>query len=209
MPLQVINREGKTLSIHSPQDFENAFSLRYVSSIQFKDAQTECIIQKRIRKALLKEWITPKQKWLGFYYADGIRGKISMDLTIRWIDEKIGYGLWTNRAISAHTYIGQYAGLLRKRKFWKRWQNLYCFDYNIGERRSSSYVIDAQDHGNHTRFINHSFNPNLEPVSVYYEGKIHVIIYAKKGIPAGSQLCYDYGEEYWEKRAQPENLFLI
>jgi SET domain-containing protein len=67
-------------------------------------------------------------------------------------------------------------------------------------------VIDAQDFGNHTRFINHSFQGNLEPASVYCDGLMHVIFYANKTIPAGTQLCYDYGEDYWEKRGKPANL---
>ncbi|MBS0604142.1 MAG: SET domain-containing protein-lysine N-methyltransferase [Verrucomicrobia bacterium] len=206
MPLKVITQEGNALFIHSPQDFERVFQLRYVPGIQFVDGKTQSIIEKRTEKALVKEWITPRQKWLGHYYAEGIRGKIPMDLTIAWIDETIGYGLWTNRDIPAQAFIGEYAGLLRKRRLWRRWQNLYCFDYNIGERRSSNYVIDAQDYGNHTRFINHSFTPNLEPISVYCDGRIHVIVHAKEMIPAGTQLCYDYGDEYWEKRSKPKEL---
>lgn len=65
-------------------------------------------------------------------------------------------------------------------------------------------MIDAQDSGNHTRFINHSFKPNLEPVSVYFHGLIHIIIYASKTIASGAQLCYDYGEDYWKKRGKPK-----
>lgn len=203
MPLKVITKEGDTYPVHTAADYERAFSVRYTKSIQFKDSKTESIIVKRTRKAFVREWITPRQKWLGAYYSKEIKGNIVLDLTVCWIDNLLGFGLWTNKDIPAQTFIGEYAGLLRKRKWRKRWQNLYCFDYNIGERRSSSYVIDAQDYGNHTRFINHSFEPNLEPVSVYCDGTIHVIVYTKRAILAGEQLCYDYGDEYWEKRPKP------
>lgn len=204
MPLKVVTREGTTLSIHSPQDFETIFCLRYTPGIVFQDYKTQTVIAKRTEKALVKQWITPRQKWLGHYYKAGICGTISLDLTIAWIDEEVGFGVWTNRAISAGTFVGEYAGVLRKRKLWKRWHNLYCFDYTIGERKSSSYVIDAQDCGNHTRFINHSFTPNLQPVSVYCGAMIRVIVHAKEKIPAGTQLCYDYGDDYWAKRGVPK-----
>ena len=105
-----------------------------------------------------------------------------------------------------NAYIGEYTGVLHKRPFFGRWKNLYCFDYNIGEGRKSSFVIDAQDFGNHTRFINHSFQPNVEPVSVYCDGLVHVILYASKAIAAGTQLCYDYGKDYWKKRGKPLDL---
>src|ERR1043165_686045 len=203
MPLMVTTREGKTISVHSPRDFEQIFKISYLSTLQFIDGKTQDKVEKRCAKALAKEWITPRQKWLGHYYADGIRGALPLDLRIDWIDEKIGYGVWTNREIPEHGFLGEYTGVLRKRMFFGRWKNRYCFDYNIGEGRKSRYVIDAQDFGNHTRFINHSYEPNLEPASVFCDGLLHVILFAPNRIPANTQLCYDYGEDYWQKREKP------
>ncbi len=205
MPLTVTTREGQTLPIHSPNDFEQIFKIGYLPTIRCKDGKTQTNIEKRCAKALKKEWISPKQKWLGHYYADGIRGSLHLDLRIDWIDEKIGYGVFSNKEIPPQAFVGEYAGILRKRKFFGRWLNRYCFDYNIGEGRNSGYVIDAQDFGNHTRFINHSFEPNLEPASVYCDGLMHVVIIALKAIPANTQLCYDYGEDYWKRREKPES----
>lgn len=206
MPLKVITAEGDTLSIHLPQDFEKILHIGYLSRLEFIDTKTQFKIEKLCDKALDKGWITQRQKWLGQYYAQGIHGSIHLDLTIAWIDESIGYGVFTNRDIPAHTYIGEYTGVIRKRRFFTRWKNLYCFDYNIGSDRRTAFVIDAQDFGNHTRFINHSFQPNLEPVSVYCDGLVHVVLYASKPILAGTQLCYDYGEQYWKKRSKPKAL---
>jgi uncharacterized protein len=206
MPLKVIAPEGNTFSIHSPQDFEKIFKVGYLSSVRFGGCKTQDKIEKRCKMAFQKEWITLRQKWLGHYYAQAIRGRVHLDLTIAWIDEKIGFGVWTNVDIPAQAYIGEYTGVVRKRIFFGRWKNRYCFDYNIGEGRRSSYVIDAQDFGNYTRFINHSFEPNLEPVSVYCDGLVHIIVYAPKAIPAGTQLCYDYGDDYWQKRGKPSAL---
>ena len=36
---------------------------------------------------------------------------------------------------------------------------------------------------------------------------MHLILVAASPISAGTQLVYDYGEEYWEKRKPPANLF--
>ena len=206
MPLKVITRDGKVQDIHSPKDFEAIFNVGYLPTLGFKDQKTQEKIEKRCAKAFRKGWITPRQKWLGHYYSQEIHGQIPLDLTIQWIDEQIGYGIWTNADITAQAYVGEYTGVLRRRLFFGRWKNRYCFDYNIGEGRNSSYVIDAQDFGNHARFINHSFEPNLEPASVYCDGIMHVIIFAPKAIAAGTQLCYDYGEDYWQKRKKPREL---
>ena len=206
MPLKVILPGSRNLPIYSPEDFEKALNVRYLDQLDFKDAAVRLTIEKKMRKALFKEWITPKQRWLGHYYAQGIRGTVSLDLQIAWINDAIGYGVWTNRDIAANTYIGEYTGLVRKRRFWRRWKNRYCFDYTIGPGRSSSFVIDCQNCGNHVRFINHSAHPNLDLTSVYCDGIIHVILTANKAIPAGTQLCYDYGADYWEKRGKPVEL---
>ncbi len=203
MPLNVVTATGETLPIHSPGEFEQIFQVEYCPSLKFCDTRIRERMAKKCKRALSKGWITARQKWLGHYYADALGKEPPLDLTIAWIDEKVGYGVWTNREIPAHAYIGEYAGLLRRRRLWKRWSNLYCFDYTVGEKKSTFHVIDAERHGNHTRFINHSFAPNVEPVSVHFEGQIFVVFYAKAKIPAGTQLLYDYGEEYWMKRSGP------
>lgn len=136
MPLRVIPLDGRTTSIHSPKDFETIFNIRYLPSLYFQNRKTQEKIEKRCDLALRKEWITVRQKWLGHYYARGMQGHIPLDLTIAWIDEKTGYGVWTNQNIPAQTYIGEYTGILRKRTFFGRWKNRYCFDYNIGEERA-------------------------------------------------------------------------
>ncbi len=206
MPLKVITPEGIEFPIHSPADFEKRLRVRYLSSLDYVDMHVERRLQKRYERSLSKGWITSRQKWMGHYYASGLAGKIPLDLTIAWIGPKVGYGVFTNRALPAKSYIGEYTGILRRRLFFCRRENLYCFDYTIGEGRSSSHVIDAEKAGNHTRFINHSFNPNVGLVSVDYERKVHVLLYAQKQIPAGAQLCYDYGDEYWRKRPPPVSL---
>jgi hypothetical protein len=203
MPLKVIASGRNTIPIHSYSDFEKVFGIGYLPTISFKDKKTQDTIERLCSRMARKQWISAKQKWLGHFYAPAIHGTIHLDLTIAWIDEKTGYGVWTNTDIPALAYIGEYTGMLRKRSFFGRWKNLYCFDYSIAEGKKSGYVIDAQDFGNYTRFINHSSEPNLEPASAYCNGTIHIIIYAKNPIPSGTQLCYDYGEDYWKKREQP------
>lgn len=202
MPLKVITSRGEKIPIHSPEDFKGVLGVEYLPHLSFIDSMTEIKVQSQCAKAEKKGWILPRQKWLGHFYAKGVRGGVALDLTIAWIDDKIGYGVWTNSAIPANAYVGEYTGILRKRRFFGRWQNSYCFDYYIGETRSR-YVIDAEKAGNHTRFINHSATPNLETASLYCDGLFHVIVYANREIPAGTQLCYDYGENYWKKRGKP------
>lgn len=206
MQLKVVTPQGAVVPILSTQDFEKNLHVRYLSSVEYSDAKTKAKIDVFNYRAMAKGWITERQKRLGQFYERGIRGELPLDLTIAWIDPVLGFGVFTNADIPAETFVGEYTGLMRKRRFWGRWKNLYCFDYTVGAGKSTSMVIDCQDAGNHTRFINHSYRPNLELVSVYCDSRVHVILYAKEAIKAGTQLCYDYGTEYWEKRGKPLEL---
>lgn len=55
-----------------------------------------------------------------------------------------------------------------------------------------NWIIDAAEGGNDARFINHSCEPNCEAVIV---GDRRIYIEAKKRIPAGTELVYDYQYE--------------
>jgi hypothetical protein len=61
----------------------------------------------------------------------------------------------------------------------------HTFYFQIDEDR----VIDALHGGNSARWINHCCSPNCKPEVI--DGR--VFIKAKKNIPAGAELNYDYG----------------
>lgn len=66
---------------------------------------------------------------------------------------------------------------------------------------SSRTIIDAAVGGNEARFINHSCDPNCEAV---IEGR-RIFIYAKKDIPEGTELLYDYQYD-WDPSYTMEDL---
>src|SRR5690606_34072176 len=106
--------------------------VRYLDQLEYKDEKTARILAKKHAKAWRKGWIIDRQKWLGHYYGAGLAGKSHPDLIIAWVDPYLGYGVFAEKMILKRTYIGEYTGVLRKRRWWGRWENLYCFDYTIG-----------------------------------------------------------------------------
>lgn len=54
---------------------------------------------------------------------------------------------------------------------------------------SDGSVIDAGRRGNAAKYINHSCEPNCEPLE---HPRFRVFIHAKRTIRAGEELCYDY-----------------
>jgi len=62
---------------------------------------------------------------------------------------------------------------------------------------NDEYVIDANHKGNKARWINHSCDPNCEPLIDEHDGKNRkkdrVLIEALRDIKAGEELTYNYG----------------
>jgi [histone H3]-lysine4 N-trimethyltransferase SETD1 len=59
-------------------------------------------------------------------------------------------------------------------------------------RIDSLTVCDATKQGNVARFINASCDPNCYTKIISFDGSKRIVIYAKKDIQAGDELCYDY-----------------
>ena len=59
-------------------------------------------------------------------------------------------------------------------------------------RMDSTTVCDATKQGNMARFINASCNPNCFTKIINVKDTKRIVIYAKKDIDSGEELCYDY-----------------
>ncbi len=119
-------------------------------------------------------------------------------LSIRFIDDFVGYGVYAERDIEKGEFIGFYTG---------RWR--------LDEGSGSSYLfealddsgifIDAKTCGNFTRYINHAYSKKCNLEAIIYlreEGAFQfpmVVYYTKKKIRHGQQLLINYGKQYWSQ----------
>ena len=191
------NSEPKEFSI---KRFEELFGFTYLKELTFADWDAEQWLRKKCARAYKKGKIGQLAQWLGKYHAkDLAEGKIP-NIAIRWMHEKIGYGLFATQMFKKWQYIGEYTGLLRRKNLFSPNINDYCFIYPRQWIATRAYTIDSEKHGNYTRFINHCDSPNCESVSVYHDGVFHIVFRAINDIPAGEELTYDYGEIYWLRR---------
>ncbi len=119
-------------------------------------------------------------------------------ISIRFIDDFVGYGVYAERDIEKGEFIGFYTG-----------------QWRLDEGSGSSYLfealddsgifIDAKTCGNFTRYINHAYSKkcNLEAIIYLREEKAFhlpmVVYYSKKKIRKGQQLLINYGKQYWSQ----------
>ncbi|MGB7978809.1 MAG: SET domain-containing protein-lysine N-methyltransferase [Chlamydiales bacterium] len=144
----------------------------------------------------------------GVRYRKKILSGFCPKVSIRFINERVGQGVFAEEVLKARSYVGEYTGVVRENvRIYFVPLNNYCYEYPVPDEMGRSFVIDATE-GNFTRYINHSYRPNLKPLYAFLDGFYHLIFIALRQIEIGEQLCYDYGRNYWIIRPGPEELDL-
>lgn len=104
-----------------------------------------------------------------------------------------GLGLYAGEPIPKGTFIIEYTGERVTSAEADRRGGKYLFEV------SSRTTIDGSPRSNTARYINHSCRPNAEAV---IDGT-RVMIHALRAIPAGEEIAYDYGKEYFLEFLKP------
>lgn len=124
--------------------------------------------------------------------ADKIQLNCMADLSIKLINNHVGYGVFAKHHISQGEYIGEFAGELKRSE--DRLTNVYYVDYSKG------YVVDASLYGNETRFINDGQkDSNCQAWMILgHDGMAHIAMIAQRDIQAKEQLTMNYSNDYWD-----------
>ena len=85
--------------------------------------------------------------------------------------------------------VGEFIGLITS--------GLEGKDVMIGQTDHATYQIWQGRQGNHTRFVNHSCQPNSHFERFIWLGKQRIVL-VSKGIEAGEEVTVDYGNTYWQ-----------
>mmetsp|Transcript_3586 Transcript_3586/g.10791 ORF Transcript_3586/g.10791 Transcript_3586/m.10791 type:complete len:199 (+) Transcript_3586:31-627(+) len=132
------------------------------------------------------------------YYLDHRKDAVQRAcVEVRKAGEK-GLGVFATKEIGSGEYIGNYLGellsLVEVRRRYVDWDGSYIYDLGNGK------YIDATDpkEGNFTRYMNHTTDSKATVRSEVLSWRNRVEFYAKKHIHEGDELCFDYGDSYWE-----------
>ena len=106
---------------------------------------------------------------------------------------KSGLGLFAGETIPKGTCIIEYVGTIVPKDKVETTYTRYLFEVNRNK------TIDGSLRSNTARYINHSCKPNAE-VEIH---NARVFIMALSAIPAGTEITYDYGEEYVDEYIKP------
>ncbi|MCB1082039.1 MAG: SET domain-containing protein-lysine N-methyltransferase, partial [Chlamydiia bacterium] len=183
-------------------ELEERLKMTYTDSLIFDSLKTIHQVAKKCARKLHKEKFRQMNHWTLALHEEELEKKREHLFYIRWINRYLGYGVFAARDIPSLTYIGEYTGIVQKRRNRKNRFNDYVFSYDLCGK-STRWCIDAQEKGNFTRFLNHSDKPNLTSRWLIRNGITHIIFYSNKRIKKGTQLTYCYGPLYWHRRSSP------
>ncbi len=199
VPTLKIEKEGRLLTL---AEFEKTTGAKFLPQLEFGHFSLVAELSKQCAKLHKKGGLTRQQVWFGKYYQKELLSQGAPPLSIRWVDESIGWGVFIEKDLRKMDFICEYTGVVRRRKRTDK-TNSYCFEYLISQGEESPYVIDAAQQGGVSRYINHSSRPNLLSVLCTFDNITHIVLVANEDIPKGTQLSYDYGPNYWLYRPKP------
>ena len=200
-----IEREGKREFL-SVQEFEKTTGATFIPQLDFEDFSLFANIAKKNEKLQKQGKLPREQLWLGSYFRKEILTFPLPDIVLRYVNSAVGWGVFAARDFQKMEFIAEYSGKLRRRKRLFDQKNAYCFEYLLAPGTATRYTIDARDQGGIGRWINHSFTPNLLSTLATVDFISHIILVTQQPIAKGTQLCYDYGPDYWSHRTSPKDL---
>ena len=193
-------RGQQEIKNYTVEEFHAATGVTYLPALEFETENTFEAVRKKCARALKKGSVPDQSKWLGTLHMEELHKHSVADVSIRWINETFGYGLFAEQDIPTGQFIGEYTGIVRKCNLIFDRINEYCFAYPTNAMSFQKHIIDARDQGNETRYANHSDQNNCESMGVWSDGILHIIIRTIREIPAGTQVTYDYSGFYWLRK---------
>lgn len=194
-----VQRKGSGIEIFSTQEFESFFNIAYRSHLHFFDYKS---FKSTIFHCpwIIRSFLGEENRSLGLKYREEIRNGFVAPVTIKWIDDQIGYGVFADYDMPIDTYIGEYTGLVRGLSRIKPDYNAYCFHYPTKFFSWKYRIIDALQEGNELRFLNHSDHPNLKPICLSDRCLLHLTFKTARPIAKDEELTFDYGHDFWKRR---------
>ncbi len=194
----------KEVKIVEEEAFNDLFDIEYTPYLEFESYK---FFKKVIQRCPLDFKDSAEETVQLFKkYKNEIQNGYFAPVSIKWINETLEFGVYSEKELKKSDYVGEYTGKLSSTSVFFPKHNAYCLGYPLKKGLFSRFIIDSEKRGNESRFINHSFNPNLAEFATLENGLFHCHFFAKRNISLREQLTFDYGQDYWRKRLPPLNI---
>lgn len=125
-------------------------------------------------------------------------------LYLKYINDTVGFGAFADEPIEEGQLVIEYTGCLVLDEDCEA-DGDFAMEVGRCYRTDKGPIllsVDAKNTGNFSRFINHSYHPNVDSMTLFNpkDGLFHVLLHAKDPIEKNAQLFINYGEGYWFSR---------
>ncbi len=123
--IAVIPKGEKERLLFDEKGFEKFFGVHYLPHIEFDNWAIEQEVKHSCRRSVKKERVGALAEWLGKLHARALEAGSIPAITLREVHPVIGYGVIAEESLSPWQFVGEYAGILRRRSlFFPRAQRL-------------------------------------------------------------------------------------
>ena len=164
-------------------------------------------------------------KDMSSYVPSLIKHRLLPRLSVSYIDEEIGFGVFAEEDITQFETIREYTGELRVLEEYDGSKYLTSYgprSFWVNDAMVN-ISVDARKIGNESRYINHACKKdkfsfpsgtkkgrNVGFIPCFYGGMYHAIVIAIRDIEKGEELRMDYGEDtYWDGKGPKSSCFFI
>lgn len=204
-PFENCYKDNHLISFKDSQSEQNFKNFSYLKTPIFLNHSEMYLILSTIHKSKQKDLIPTENTWMGIYFDREIQHGSHPPVSIGYVDDEVGFGVYAAQRIAVCSYVGEYTGEILEKKNQKVLDLKYYIPYAVCGLRKKNFIISAHRKGNFTRYINHSCDPNLSLQAVYWRGIPRMVFIAIKEIPEGTQLTFDYGTflgKEWQQTAK-------
>ena len=182
------------------QERQNLFDdlgIQYLQEEKFDYAPA-----KNINARLTEMYLDDPEEYeaLSYDYKDDVDAKTLIPMSIKWLGDDVGYGIFAEKDLLEDDFIGVYTGSIQDRTLVG--SKDYAWLYPIKTENGDAVSLDGYWQGNELRFINDGVNPNcIVKYIIGTDNLWHICYVAQTDIQKGEQLLISYGPDYWDTRS--------
>jgi len=189
----------------SKKEIQQFFKIQGILYLERTRIDWKPLIGKKLDQSPYFKTNKEEFKDLSRKYGDHIENCLMAPLYIKKVDDAIGYGVFAAEDICKDDFIGEYAGVVQiadklgdTDEDISGYETDYTWYYLDEIKGGPALEINGRLEGNETRFINHSFDSNVDVEHTLHKGQWVIFFKAERDILKDAQLLIRYGEKYWE-----------
>jgi uncharacterized protein len=185
--IQIIPKSHTSIEVYEDKEIEEKLGFQCQSTLVF-DSYDSFLEALQNRPYIHKRFKTQYQS------------TTLPNLYVKWVNDTIEYGLYTEAFIPKGTAIGEYTGTVKSASMYDAGDYYFYYPQKYRWKTkplTDDKVIDAHRFGNLLRYVNHSDSPNLDALWAKDRKLLHLFFVAASDIPPHTQLTVSYGKDYF------------